>query len=139
MALFFYELFHKRIRIWIQLRRIGMICTNCRRELADYSNFCNFCGMQQHLSPGCPSQAPKRLTRSLTDRKIAGVCGGIAQYLAIDSTIVRLLWVLAIILPIPLVPAILGYLVAWLAMPEAPLFAAVQPPPSTIPNSTQTV
>lgn len=36
----------------------------------------------------------KKLTRSITDRKIAGVCGGIAEYFGIDSNLVRILWVL---------------------------------------------
>ena len=62
----------------------------------------------------------KRLMRSSTDCKIAGVCGGIAEYLEVDSTIVRLVWVLLVIIPVPLVPAVLGYLVAWLVMPKAP-------------------
>ena len=34
----------------------------------------------------------KKLTKSLTDRKFAGVCGGIAEYLGCDSTIVRLVF-----------------------------------------------
>lgn len=38
----------------------------------------------------------KRLYRSLTDRKVGGVCGGLAQYFDIDPTIVRLGWVIAI-------------------------------------------
>lgn len=36
----------------------------------------------------------KKLYRSLRDRKISGVCGGIAEYLNIDSTIVRVLFIL---------------------------------------------
>ena len=36
----------------------------------------------------------KRLYRSKTDKKISGVCGGMADYFAIDPVIVRLLWVL---------------------------------------------
>ena len=36
----------------------------------------------------------KRLYRSRADRRIAGVCGGIADYLAVDPTIVRIIWVL---------------------------------------------
>jgi phage shock protein C len=36
----------------------------------------------------------KKLYRSSTDKKVCGVCGGIADYLNIDSTIVRLLWVI---------------------------------------------
>lgn len=37
----------------------------------------------------------KKLYRSKDDKKISGVCGGIAEYFGIDATIVRLLWVLA--------------------------------------------
>ena len=33
----------------------------------------------------------KKLTRSATDRKIAGVCGGIGEYLKVDSTVIRIL------------------------------------------------
>ncbi len=36
----------------------------------------------------------KHLCRSSTDKRLAGVCGGIAQYFGIDSTIVRLIWFL---------------------------------------------
>lgn len=36
----------------------------------------------------------KKLTRSATDRKLCGVCGGIAEYFDIDSTLVRILWIL---------------------------------------------
>ena len=114
-----------------------MICTQCQREIADYSNYCYFCGTRQNVAPSCPPRIPKRLMRSAMDRKIAGVCGGIAEYLEVDSTIIRLLWVLAIILPIPLVPAFLGYFVAWLVMPEAPFTCCDRAPqrPVTIPNS----
>ncbi|MGA9184850.1 MAG: PspC domain-containing protein [Candidatus Acidiferrales bacterium] len=98
-----------------------MNCPNCRREIAEYSNFCYFCGARQGraAAPGAPVQ--RRLMRSATDCKIAGVCGGIAAYMDVDSTVVRLIWVLLVIFPIPLVPAILGYFVAWLVMPQAPL------------------
>lgn len=34
----------------------------------------------------------KRLYKSETDKKIAGVCGGVAEYFDIDPTIVRLVW-----------------------------------------------
>jgi len=116
-----------------------MICTQCQKEIADNSNFCYFCGMRQDAQPGYSPRIPKRLMRSVMDRKIAGVCGGIAEYLQVDSTIIRLLWVLAIILPIPLVPAFLGYFVAWLVMPEAPHTCYDRAPqrPGTIPNSPQ--
>ena len=38
----------------------------------------------------------KKLYKSINDRKLFGVCGGIAEYFNIDSTIVRLLWVFAV-------------------------------------------
>jgi phage shock protein C len=119
-------------------RRHDMICTNCQRDIPDYSNFCYFCGARQTASPGAPPPMNKRLMRSATDRKIAGVCGGIAEYLEVDSTLIRLIWVLAIILPIPLVPAFLGYFVAWLIMPQAPIYTFNNAPqrPVTIPHST---
>ena len=37
-----------------------------------------------------------RLYRSESDKKIAGVCGGIAEYFGIDSTIIRLIWTISI-------------------------------------------
>ncbi|MBS3149725.1 PspC domain-containing protein, partial [Candidatus Woesearchaeota archaeon] len=42
--------------------------------------------------------AKKRLYRSIKDRKIAGVCGGMAEYFDVDPTVVRLLWALSLIL-----------------------------------------
>ncbi len=55
-----------------------------------------------------------QLTRSSTDRMIGGVCGGLAEYFNIDSAIVRLVFVLAVLSGIsPLV-----YVVLWIVMPE---------------------
>ena len=102
-----------------------MICANCQREIAEYSNFCYYCGArQQPVAPPRRATAEKRLMRSVTDCKIAGVCGGFAEYFEVDSTIVRLVWVFLVLLPVPVVPAVLGYIVAWIIMPKAPLRAA---------------
>ena len=38
----------------------------------------------------------KKLCRSVTDKKIFGVCGGLADYFGIDSTIIRVIWLLAL-------------------------------------------
>jgi phage shock protein C len=122
-----------------------MICGNCQRDIADYSNFCYFCGARQHYSPSGSPRAYKRLMRSSTDSRIAGVCGGIAEYLDVDSTLVRVIWALAILLPVPVVPAIMGYLLAWLIIPKAPLFlpASSTPqasaPPSGSAGTPQTI
>lgn len=57
----------------------------------------------------------KRLTRSKTDRKILGVCGGIAEYFDIDSTLVRVGWILMTLFH---GLGVLAYLICALAMPE---------------------
>jgi len=62
----------------------------------------------------------RRLMRSRRSRMIAGVCGGIADYLNADPTIVRLLWVLITIFPGTLPVGLLGYIVAWIIIPEEP-------------------
>lgn len=60
----------------------------------------------------------KRLFRSETDRKIAGVCGGIGEYLNVDSTIVRLIAVV-VTFATGIIPFVIGYLVAWWIVPTA--------------------
>lgn len=62
-------------------------------------------------------KARKRLYRSRKDRQIAGVCGGVGDYLGIDPTIVRLLWV---ILSIAGGPGLLLYLIMAAVVPEEP-------------------
>ena len=57
------------------------------------------------------------LKRSQEHRVIAGVCGGIAEWLGWDPTLVRVLFVLVSLLSAAF-PGILGYLVLWLLMPE---------------------
>ena len=58
----------------------------------------------------------KRLYRSREDRMVAGVAGGMAEYVGIDPTIVRILWVLAF-LPGG-VPGFLLYGLCWLIIPN---------------------
>jgi len=61
----------------------------------------------------------KRLYLSDTDKKLAGVCGGIAEYLEIDPTIARLLVVVLDLLT-GVIPGLFVYLVAWMIMPRKP-------------------
>ena len=58
----------------------------------------------------------KKLYRSKTDKKIAGVCGGLAEYLGVDPTIVRLIWVLVALSG----AGVLAYLICALIIPEKP-------------------
>jgi phage shock protein C len=97
-----------------------MNCLQCHKEIAEYSNFCYYCGARQVSAPSAAPRPQKRLMRSSTDCKLGGVCGGLAEYLDVDSTIVRLIWVVLILFPFPLIPAVLGYFVAWVVIPQAP-------------------
>ena len=59
------------------------------------------------------------LLRSRKNRMIAGVCGGLAEWLGWDPTVVRLLYVLVSILSIAF-PGTLAYVILWAIMPSAP-------------------
>lgn len=59
----------------------------------------------------------KKLYKSSTDKKLAGVCGGIAEYANIDSTLVRLIWV---IFSLAGGAGLLAYIFAAVIMPDSP-------------------
>ena len=71
----------------------------------------------------------KPLVRSATDRKIGGVCGGLAEYFGLDSTLVRLAAVILAIYPGAVICGVLAYVIGWLVIPSAPA-ATWQPSPS---------
>ena len=59
----------------------------------------------------------KKLYKSRTNQKLCGVCGGLAEYLNIDATIVRLILVFAILFA---GTGILAYILAALVIPDQP-------------------
>ena len=73
----------------------------------------------------------KELKRSRTDRMIAGVCGGIGDYLGIDPNVIRLIWVAVSIFTVG--TGVLAYLLAWLIIPEEALPATEMRPTGTTP------
>jgi phage shock protein C len=72
----------------------------------------------------------RRLARSETDKQIAGVCGGLAEYFGLDSTLVRLAAVIIAIYPGCVIGGIVAYLIAWFIMPARP-GALLQPAASS--------
>ena len=60
----------------------------------------------------------RRLTRSTTDVKLAGVCGGLAEYFGVDATPIRLLWVILSILCGAVIGGVIAYLIAWVIIPK---------------------
>ena len=57
---------------------------------------------------------PKKLVRLRSDRMIAGVCSGVAQYINIDVSLVRIIWAVLALGQIGL----LAYIIAWIVIPE---------------------
>lgn len=107
-----------------------MICPNCQKEIADGSNYCYNCGHKFAGNAAAPTpvavtQPVKRLMRSSRDKKIAGVCAGLADYFDLDPTIVRVVWLLAIFFG---GTGFLAYLILWIVLPLAPASVAVAMP-----------
>jgi phage shock protein C len=70
-----------------------------------------------------------RLTRSVADRQIAGVCGGLAEYLGVDPTIVRVVTVILAVYPGALLGGVIAYLIGWFIIPSshAPMHVDTNP------------
>ena len=61
---------------------------------------------------------PKKLYRSRKHRIIAGICGGIAEYLDVDPNVVRLIWIFFIFAG---GAGVLAYIAAYFLIPEQPI------------------
>jgi phage shock protein C len=87
---------------------------------------------------GLPEQRVRRLSRSRTNRVLAGVCGGIAEYYGSDPTAVRLA---ALVLGVftGIVPMIVAYIVAAIVVPEASDGPMGRPPQNVAPGQTSLV
>jgi phage shock protein C len=96
-----------------------MYCTTCGVQLQERDRFCSQCGTA--TATGTPRLAGteySRLARPRDDRKIAGVCAGIARYFGVDPVLVRILAVALLIWPTGL--GLVIYIVCWIVMPNEP-------------------
>ena len=111
-----------------------MYCTRCGNQTGELDKFCSQCGnlapsstaafstqstftatLPPQPSSGYVSGPAPMLTRSLRNRKIAGVCAGIARHFGVDPTVVRVLFLAMFFCPV--LPAIIPYIVCWVIMP----------------------
>ena len=63
------------------------------------------------------SDYPRLLRRSVANRAIAGVCGGLGEYFDIDPTVVRVVYVLVSVFSVAF-PGLLIYIILWILIPE---------------------
>jgi phage shock protein C len=89
-----------------------MYCNCCGKVIQDDANHCAYCGTRVG-----GVIARKKLIRPRAGRKIAGICAGFAEYLDIDVTVVRLVW---LIVGIMTGVGLLAYPIAWIVIPEEP-------------------
>ena len=59
----------------------------------------------------------KKLYRSMVDKKLCGVCGGIAEYFELDPTVIRLLWVVMTLFT-TVFPGVLAYIICAIIVPQ---------------------
>ena len=102
-----------------------MFCTQCGNEVAINARFCSQCGRQWRFD-GAP-QGTQRLMRDMKNRKIAGVCSGLARYLGVDTALVR---IVLLTLAIGMGVGFVAYIIAWIAMPK--VNAVIYLPPATL-------
>jgi len=93
-----------------------MFCTKCGTEQRDQDRFCSQCGSSS--GRGIPNaERAERLSRPMREAKLGGVCAGFARYLGVDVTLVRILWIVLMVWPLPLF-GLISYIVAWIVMPK---------------------
>ena len=86
-------------------------------QLGQPDDFGGCTGEQIGEQIGEPEPAPRKLYRSRSDRAIAGICGGLADYLRVDPLVIRLLTLFLILFG---GLSIWIYIILWLVVPEEP-------------------
>ena len=69
----------------------------------------------QYFTSNSRGKITGRLHKSATDKKVAGVCGGLAEYLGVDPTVIRLAWALLVF---GWGSGLLAYIVCAVVLPE---------------------
>lgn len=95
-----------------------MYCTQCGTRLDDSARFCTSCGRPVGAlpPPGLTGPPPRKLRRIMSQKKIAGICAGFAEYFDTDVTLMRVIWVALLLLPPQI--GFFAYIVCWFVLPK---------------------
>lgn len=113
-----------------------MFCTHCGTEIAATARYCPKCGAATPNANPTPNAGPapgarpaQPLMRDIANKKIAGVCAGLARYFDWDTSLVRIAFVAGIFVS---GIGLLGYLIGWIVMPrdDDRRYAPVPPAPA---------
>jgi len=108
-----------------------MYCNYCGKVIQDDANLCAYCGKRIGSS-----RSRKSLIRPRVGRKVAGVCLAFAEYFDLDVTLIRVVWLIAVVLG---GCGLLAYVLAWIIVPSEPEIVVnnavgnvqVTPPPAS--------
>ena len=102
-----------------------MYCTNCGTPTAQTDRFCAHCGKATGAPQSRSFSTPmtgRPLDRDITNKKIAGVCAGIARHFGWDVTLVRVAFLASVLIH---GVGVIGYIIAWICMPRDDIRTAV--------------
>jgi phage shock protein C len=106
-----------------------MYCTNCGTQMAETDRFCAQCGKgagapePARTSTPIAGAAGRTLDRDIANKKIAGVCAGIARHFGWDVTLVRVAFLACVLLH---GVGLIAYFIAWVCMPRDDIRGVVQ-------------
>ena len=107
------EIFREQLASPMRVVTIAMV-----RDVMERMGPPELFGQRRSSGADAPAEgAPRRLYRSRTDRSVAGVCGGIAEFFGADSTLIRLATILLVLFG---GLSLWAYIILWIVIPEGP-------------------